>query len=117
MGCDMHGCVEYRSMALWWSLALIDPFPKDSDIFGVLAGVRSHRKPAIEPRGLPDDVNEDTRVTALDGHTHSWLTRKELERSIKCLPRRRYSVRVMRAVMKMMQAHPDKTRLVFWFSS
>ena len=63
-----HICIDDRNYAL----------------FGVLAGVRGSGLPRIsEPKGLPEDaspnVAEDARRWGIDGHSHSWLTLKELK--------------------------------------
>lgn len=53
-------------------------------MYGFLAGVRnySHCEPLSEPKGLPDDLSpevaKEAEEWAGDGHSHSWLTLKEL---------------------------------------
>jgi hypothetical protein len=53
-------------------------------LFGILAGVRDNSNDSIDdPRGLPEDVSEVTKKESDrwdgDGHSHSWLTLKELK--------------------------------------
>ena len=58
---------------------------RDYDLFSVLAGVRNYgNNDSIDnPRGLPEDVTSITKkecdVWGDDGHSHSWLTLKELK--------------------------------------
>jgi hypothetical protein len=56
---------------------------RNYELFGILAGVRDHNNDSIDdPRGLPEDVSEVTKKESDrwdgDGHSHSWLTLKEL---------------------------------------
>jgi hypothetical protein len=57
---------------------------RNYELFGILAGVRDHSNDSIDdPRGLPEDVSEVTKKESDrwdgDGHSHSWLTLKELK--------------------------------------
>jgi hypothetical protein len=57
---------------------------RNYDLFGILAGVRGGFNDTIDdPRGLPEDVSEITKKESDrwdgDGHSHSWLTLKELK--------------------------------------
>jgi len=49
--------------------------------FGQLAGVRHDGPPIAEPRGCPDDADDDVRefIQDSDYHTPSWLTLAELK--------------------------------------
>lgn len=59
---------------------------RNYSLFSTLAGVRDYSgdiKPVSDPKGIPDDccpqikeANEDWKG---DGHTHSWLTLKEIK--------------------------------------
>lgn len=57
---------------------------RDYCLFGALANVRNYYDavPICEPRGIPEDASKVIKKQAdkwgLDGHSHSWLTAKEL---------------------------------------
>lgn len=59
---------------------------RNYDLFSTLAGVRDYSGkiiPVAEERGLPEDVTEFVKKESdeygCDGHTHSWLTLKEIK--------------------------------------
>lgn len=67
---------------------------RNYDLFSILADVRngygfagvptgSHINPISDPKGLPDDVSHEVYMEAKkwgrDGHSHSWLTLRELQ--------------------------------------
>lgn len=59
---------------------------RNYSLFTTLAGVRDYSNktiPVSEPKGLPDDcceyVKQQCERWGIDGHTHSWLTLKELK--------------------------------------
>jgi hypothetical protein len=57
---------------------------RNYELFGILAGVRDRNNDSIDdPRGLPEDVCEVTKKESdrwdSDGHSHSWVTLKELK--------------------------------------
>lgn len=107
MGCDIHLYVERRSNRSWesveeWELEDGDlnvPYVKrfytsrNYDLFAILANVRNGRgfadtitgegfNPISEPKGLPEDVSYQVRAVSSrwgeDGHSHSYLTLREL---------------------------------------
>ncbi|AVF27972.1 hypothetical protein [Paenibacillus larvae] len=53
-------------------------------LFSLLAGVRNEYdlKPICEPKGLPIDVSDEVKANSdelgIDGHSHTWLTAREL---------------------------------------
>lgn len=57
---------------------------RNYSLFSILADVRNYssNKPICEPRGLPEDVSYIIKTISddygSDGHSHSWLTMKEL---------------------------------------
>ncbi|MEM0960991.1 MAG: hypothetical protein AAGK21_00460 [Bacteroidota bacterium] len=52
----------------------------DALVFGVSAGPVSLVEPVAQPRGLPDDVTEETRANDhSDAYGHSWLLVREIE--------------------------------------
>ena len=87
MGCDIHTHVEIKKKNKWIH---IDEVPEEFEIrnystFSILAGVRSsfNVKPISEPKGIPEDVSKETKESIEwwngDGHSHSYLTLKELD--------------------------------------
>jgi hypothetical protein len=66
---------------------------RDYGLFSLLAGVRDYTGkvvPISEPKGLPDDISARTQQEAerwgSDGHSHSYITLKELKDYIKTNP-------------------------------
>lgn len=57
---------------------------RNYSLFGALANVRNYYDniPICEPRGIPEDASKVVKKEAnrwgLDGHSHSWVTAKEL---------------------------------------
>ena len=103
MGCDIHFYVEKKINNKWQCIDNILPnidFDENDEhcldfyiesiytnrnyfLFGILAGVRSYcEEPISEPKGLPDDVSDIIKELSnnygVDGHSHSWLTLKEI---------------------------------------
>lgn len=105
MGCDIHMHVEYkrRSDGRWvcGDYFYLNPYYGEDEeekeyelvgffdsrnytLFSTLANVRNYgNTPFISnPRGLPEDVSsyvqKDAEYWGDDGHSHSWLTLKEL---------------------------------------
>lgn len=100
MGCDIHPFVEVQLEEGSWDLVLKPELTeygftnnyyfsrmRNYDLFGVLADVRNGTYgeefvPIAEPRGLPDDISCDVKAISedwgIDGHSHSYLTLKEL---------------------------------------
>ena len=108
MGCDIHCHVEKRgSTGSWQKIGgfVSDHYDPNNEffsgdqyrnsdspiearnyfLFSILAGVRSDGKsikPISEPKGLPDDASAEVKADSDewggDGHSHSWLTVKDL---------------------------------------
>jgi hypothetical protein len=107
MGCDIHCFVEKRNTNGDWEQIkgfVSDMYKVESEYFSsdhykmadspfgkrnyttfsVLAGVRDDigNTPISSPRGLPSDVSDEADGEAKswgdDGHSHSWLTAKEI---------------------------------------
>ncbi|CRH24886.1 Uncharacterised protein [Chlamydia trachomatis] len=108
MGCDIHMYVEYKrenqESSQWKNgdyFRINESFGEFEDenkfnqiglydkrnysLFSTLAGVRDYSEkiiPVSEPKGLPDDISDYVKKESDDwegdGHTHSWLTLKEL---------------------------------------
>lgn len=107
MGCDIHlyteKIVNADDTPIWWCADrfllneyrlydkddpkyLVDPIydGRNYTLFTAIAGVRNDgvTKVISKPRGLPKDVSKVVKKAAkawgVDGHSHSWLTAKEL---------------------------------------
>ena len=102
MGCDIHSYAEKKVNGKWEKVSdqfSLDEFDKkwyrkekgdnpfgwrNYSIFAFLADVRNydHCTPISEPKGLPDDISDEVKEKADDwdgnGHSHSFLTLKEL---------------------------------------
>lgn len=87
IGCDIHTQVEIKKENKWIH---INEVPEEFErrnysTFSILAGVRSsfNVKPISEPKGIPEDASretlEDIKEWVEDGHSHSYLTLKELK--------------------------------------
>ena len=102
MGCDIHCYAEKKVNGKWEKIG--DVFPLDDwwknylkkdfndspfdwrsyAMFGFLADVRNYSNSEYlsEPKGLPDDISKEVQEKADDwegdGHSHSFLTVKEL---------------------------------------
>jgi hypothetical protein len=100
MGCDIHIYVEKFDGKEWKSADTWSPDEYDQtrntnypqvyegrnyELFAILAGVRNRYdiEPIVRPRGLPGDISNEVQSEADrwngDGHSHSWLTLKELQ--------------------------------------
>jgi hypothetical protein len=83
MGCDIHAYVEVKRNGRWNCEG--DAFDcRNYGLFGFLAGVRNYSMVPVlaAPRGLPADVgdvvHQKSKRWGDDGHTHSWLSLREL---------------------------------------
>lgn len=84
MGCDIHGYLELVHSDDY--VAHICNIPRDRayDWFGILAGVRNYVNaiPISEPKGIPEKLSwkaqDEFDGYGSDGHSHSWLTWKEI---------------------------------------
>lgn len=106
MGCDIHAFVEAKRFGDWrhvyrpekeagsWIDNYYFPTDRDYDWFAVLANVRNGYGfagcdtgdgfiPIADPKGLPEDVSVMVKAESdkwdSDGHSHSWITLKELQ--------------------------------------
>lgn len=89
MGCNIHGFIETKEYPnsdtrQWWSVHEI-PYTRNYAFYAAIAGVRNYLEitPISEPRGIPHDASLMSEATSkedgADGHTHSWLTYKEIK--------------------------------------
>jgi hypothetical protein len=83
MGCDIHPHIEIKIKGEWHYYAP-GKMGRNYLAFAKMAGVRNHNniKPISSPKGFPKDVTYITKVNSdrwgIDGHSHSWLSSKEL---------------------------------------
>lgn len=98
MGCDIHLYMEQKRDGLWycmnqskqWLEEDYHELPSDHEIysgrnyqlFGILAGVRDPDAQLFDVKGIPVDVSEPVKAAydewGPDGHSHSFLTMREL---------------------------------------
>lgn len=86
MGCDIHGYVEVNQYG-WWthSINIKSLVGRNYDMFALLFGVRNDASfiPIAPDRGLPEHVSERVKQEVEDwgegGHSHSWITWKEIQ--------------------------------------
>lgn len=86
MGCDIHLYVEIKSKGKW--LLYNQPgVSRNYSLFAKMANVRNQGgavTPISEPRGLPEDISEATKVCfdydEPDAHSMSYLTLIEINR-------------------------------------
>ena len=123
---------EYRDRALNWKSfhrPLVDhPYDqRDYALFAILADVRNgldEFTPIAEPRGVPDDASPEYRaevaVWSGDGHSHSWLTLKELQaydwHKTTCTGESGEFVEQVIPMLAELGA-PDDVRIVFFFDN
>jgi len=110
-----------------WNVPAIDsPICTRSYIlFSVLAGVRGSYDSIAQPRGLPSDVSKDVRILSddwgSDGHSHSWVTLRELQEYdwSKLGEEATYLGWFVSNTIPMLEklGDPDDVRLVFWFDN
>lgn len=94
MGCDIHSFAEVKENGSWKVVEDYRPFQdRNYQLFALLADVRNgsgfagcdtgnHIEPISIPKGLPKDCSAKVQLNSddwdIDGHSHSWLTLKEL---------------------------------------
>ena len=82
MGCDIHIHAEIKVRGKWHHYDQPD-CDRNYLLFEKMAGVRGEVSNAISaPRGLPENATFTTKFDAKhwgsDGHSHSWLSSKEV---------------------------------------
>lgn len=84
MGCDIHAYAEVKEKGKW-TFSGLTPFDwRSYGMFGFLAGVRNYSKaePIAKGRGVPADLSPEVKESEeswdMDGHSHSWVSLKEL---------------------------------------
>ena len=155
MGCDIHSYAEKKVNGKWEKVSdqfSLDEFDKkwygkekgdnpfgwrNYSIFAFLAGVRNydHCTPISEPKGLPDDISDEVKEKADDwdgdGHSHSFLTVKELSDfdygktffDDRGKETETYSNFLGKQffddleILKNLDENPENVRVVFWFDN
>lgn len=85
MGCDIHVIIEKKNKYGFWSNAGDPDIGRNYEIFSVLANVRNDNGIAFisEPKGVPNDATDEfnglVKEWEPDGHSHSWVTLKEMK--------------------------------------
>ena len=90
MGCDIHGWVEVKHHGVQsfdYKVVDINFINRNYTIFGYLFGVRGDCEHPIAPkRGLPSNVSsyvaEESEDYGTDGHSHSWISLKEINNAL-----------------------------------
>jgi hypothetical protein len=88
MGTDIHAYLEVQIDGRW--VCHSQPrIKRNYELFGRIAGIGG-AAPIIEPRGLPSDISEITRIEyehdGADAHTPGWLSRSEMEQIADLAP-------------------------------
>lgn len=148
MGCDIHAFTEVRNPETnTWRPAKPEKFDLYDDgrmrieqspwirrnylLFGLLADeVRISFDFSFPQQGLPDDISEEVDEVHTDwkddAHSHSYLTRAELETKLIELlitPKSEgvdYCTQALSALLKQLPEPPEDhndQRLVFWFDN
>lgn len=94
MGCDIHLHSEVKRNGKWEHHSEVK-IERNYALFAKMANVRNWAgaKPPIvpisQPKGLPEDATELTKLHSeqygVDGHSHSWLSAKEISELHKWL--------------------------------
>ena len=146
MGCSIHAFVEHLNPDTYqWDGVWLEPpqgrnvdadqWPKLNvgrkyTLFSLLARVPEMMSFSFFQRGFPanasEPVKQENRRYSTDGHSHSWLTREELER--KCgylmVTHEDHALYARNALKDFIQLLPDapdsdysRQRIVFWFDN
>ena len=150
MGCDIHTYKEKRQNGAWVSCDTWEiskeyeddparyerawPYPtyhsRNYVQFGLMAGVRWSSPHTVQPKGAPDDasmeVQREIEQWDCDGHSHSWLTLREMkELAAKVLVSRtdENHSHALEGLNNLIQSvdeegvSPDDIRVVFFFDN
>lgn len=146
MGCDIHAMIERRktwsfidatgSLHTSWINAGDPDMTRAYDVFSILSDCGRDRygvTPISQRRGIPDDVCDEFRryceCWAEDGHSHGWVTLRELqEYDLDAVPwpdgmrennRHLYGklVQELERVADRYDGDPDAVRMVFFFDN
>lgn len=134
MGCDIHSRAEVRRDGVWEAVGRVFPNDewdrqyygefgeapfdrRDYRVFGRLAGVRDDSvEPLQQRRGVPPDVSPPVKALVddwePDGHSHGWLTLRELREAR--VDSEQFASHL--AVLETL-GPPDDVRVVFFFDN
>lgn len=138
MGCDIHIAFEVRKNGKWervgptqeeihelhgpeyFSHPLV--VNRNYTLFSILAGVRGDGCRICKPKGFPEDASEEISYAnqsyGSDGHSHSWLTLRELEEyKWDCSDEYegKFHAKTIPELRKF--GAPDDVRIVFFFDN
>jgi len=133
MGCDIHGYIEIKIGNTWVAYKEIDIW-RDYELFSIMADVRNYNdtKPISKPRGLPLDVSALSKASSdawdEDGHSHSWISCKEMEDIARWLNKTRTGTPRTDFIIEYDDDNGDlfnyfteprvsDVRMVFWFDN
>lgn len=134
MDCDIHAHLEVKLTGKWYYYAPVD-IPRNYHLFARMAGVRSYNQkimPIALPRGLPDHTTLMTQLHnndwGVDGHSHSWLNRQELQQIAREFNVRKFGdfwgIYLFGNGVLEFQENPggypeqlEDVRLIFWFDN
>jgi hypothetical protein len=146
MGCDIHVYTEEKIDDAWVNTGGIEdtshydeegqyPQPcarsvgmdRDYWMFAFLAKVRGEYTFSFDAKGLPEDVSIDVgnadKGWDSDGHTHSYLTKAELEEKRASLileptsPEISHTFKALKTVLALFSDSEYEQRIVFWFDN
>lgn len=128
---DIHAHIEFKDGSEWRHFGETDMLGRNYSIFSLLAGLRGPYEAMIDPRGLPSDRSSGiltyTQYWGDDGHTHSYLTVKELKKLRKKLKKiakkddsfkqeSKVYRKIFKTIIQVMESLGE-ARLVFWFDN
>jgi hypothetical protein len=151
MGCDIHLYSETKRNGRWMADKAATFFQGKEDpedtyetttledsyeggrnyrLFGLLAGVRCSWPFSFEERGLPDDMSDQVKKLSDswegDAHSHSWLTRQELQhKATELMISPEEGAHMCAGYLQSLLADlpvtdnpdPSEQRIVFWFDN
>lgn len=139
MGCDIHTMVEVNTNSQengepssWgWHNAGELSEDRNYSLFGILADVRGDGPAIADKRGIPAEDECSSEYAAwvkdygTDGHSHSWLTLKELQdfyldsppESKNALAGLETYIREMEDIMMKYEVAPTHVRMCFYFDN
>jgi len=139
MGCDIHSHIEVKIKGKWHYYDEVN-ISRNYRLFSRMADIRNEENiiPLSTPKGLPKDITFMTKLKSdywdTDGHSHSWLSSKELfyleewiERN-KILPDLAHKgfffgstfsgwIKYPEDTIRLRELGVEDFRLVFWFDN
>lgn len=112
MGADIHARIYQKEFGYWYKKASFK-LPRNYDIFGALAGVRSYIDPVVPPRGLPSFMPEYDLPDEWS-HTHTHLSPDEYDEALSMFE---YVPNEYTAMSMVASYLGGEVRIVLWFDS